>query len=50
MLKKLTVEEQLEIIMIQNARILEIMEAVSTALTQVQSHPMLGQFIGSPTR
>lgn len=42
-----SVQEQLDIIMVQNGRILEIMEAVSTALSQVQNHPMLGQFIGT---
>lgn len=47
---KMSVEEQLEIVLAQNARILEIMEAVSSALTQVQNHPMLGQFIGTPAR
>lgn len=42
--------QKLDIVMQQSARILEIMEAVSTALTQVQNHPMLGQFIGTPGR
>lgn len=46
----LTDAERMEIIIAQNTRILEIMEAVSAALAQVQSHPMLGQFIGTPAR
>ena len=42
--------DQLQIVIDQNARILKIMDAVSEALAQVQSHPMLGQFIGTPGR